>query len=207
MTGKAWALGALVLATVLFGLAIAVRHSFSPWLTNLVASAVCIGLALYVLRDSLQDLFALQRKGILFAAALGIAMVVATHIGYQAVLLVWPGFRSVVEPLYFDIRQTSISTVGTAGIVLVVVAAEELIWRGVAFEFLEGWASRAGVVVGSTILYAMPQVIGGSWLLLCLAMALGFGWAVQRSASGRLVESFTTHGLWSVGMFCLVPLP
>jgi membrane protease YdiL (CAAX protease family) len=134
----------------------------------------------------------------LLSAGLGVAMVATTHIGYQGILLLWPEFRSVVESLYFDIRQTSISTVGTAAIVLVVVAAEELVWRGVAFEFLEGWASKPGVVVGSTILYAVPQ--------LCAALALGFGWALQRSTSGSLTESFTTHGVWSVGMFCLVPL-
>ena len=206
MRRKAWARGALALATVLFGLAIALRNSLSPWFSNLSVSVVCIGLALFVLRDNLHNLFSFQRKGMLLSAGLGVAMVATTHIGYQGILLLWPEFRSVVESLYFDIRQTSISTVGTAAIVLVVVAAEELVWRGVAFEFLEGWASKPGVVVGSTILYAVPQLIGGSWLLLCAALALGLGWAMQRSTSGSLTESFTTHGVWSVGMFCLVPL-
>lgn len=207
MRRKAWALVALALATVLFGLAIAARNSFSPWYSNLFVSVICIGLALFVLRDSLHSLFSFQRKGMLFSAGLGIAMVVATHIGYQGVLLLWPEFRSVVEALYSDIRQTSIPAAGIAAIILVVVAAEELVWRGVAFELLEGWASKAGVLVGSTMLYAMPQLIGGSWLLLCAALSLGFAWALQRSTSGRLTESFTTHGIWSVGIFCLVPLP
>ncbi len=206
MKGKAWALVVLALATVLFGLAIAVRNSFSPWFSNLFVSVICIGLALFVLRGTLHNLFSFQRKGMLLSAGLGIAMVAATHIGYQGVLILWPEFQSVVEALYSDIRQTSIPAAGTAAIVLVVVAAEELVWRGVAFEFLEGWASKAGVVVGSTILYAVPQLIGGSWLLLCAALTLGIGWALQRSTSGSLTESFTTHGLWSVGMFCLVPL-
>jgi membrane protease YdiL (CAAX protease family) len=109
----------------------------------------------------------------LLSAGLGVAMVATTHIGYQGILLLWPEFRSVVESLYFDIRQTSISTVGTAAIVLVVVAAEELVWRGVAFEFLEGWASKPGVVVGSTILYAVPQLTTmrgtSAWIRLGLA--------------------------------------
>jgi len=207
MKRKAWGLLVLAVATVLFGLAIALRNSFSPWLSNLFTSVVCIGLALFVLRDNVHDLFTFQRKSMLFSAGLGIAMVVVTHIGYQGVLLIWPEFRSVVEGLYSDIRQTSIPTAGIAAIILVVVAAEELVWRGVAFEFLEGWASKAGIVVGSTMLYAMPQLIGGSWLLLCAALSLGFCCALQRATSGRLTESFTTHGIWSVGMFCLVPLP
>jgi membrane protease YdiL (CAAX protease family) len=160
----------------------------------------------FVLRDSVHELFTFQRKGMLFSVGLGIAMVAATHIGYQGILPLWPELRSVVEALYFDIRQTSIPAAGIAAIILVVVAAEELVWRGVAFELLEGWASKAGVLVGSTMLYAMPQLIGGSWLLLCAALSLGFAWALQRSTSGRLTESFTTHGIWSVGMFCLVPL-
>jgi hypothetical protein len=50
MRRKAWALVALALATVLFGLAMAFRNSFSPWLSNLFTSVVCIGLALFVLR-------------------------------------------------------------------------------------------------------------------------------------------------------------
>ena len=206
MKRKAWGLLVLAVATVLFGLAIAFRNSFSPWLSNLLTSVICIGLALFVLRDGVHDLFTFQRKSVLFSAGLGIALVVATHIGYQGVLLLWPEFRSVVEGLYSDIRQTSIPTGGIAAIILVVVAAEELVWRGVAFEFLEGWASKAGIVVGSAMLYAVPQLIGGSWLLLCAALSLGFCCALQRATSGRLTESFTTHAIWSVGMFCLVPL-
>lgn len=206
MKRKAGGLVVLAVATVLFGLAIAFRNSFSPWLSNLLASVICIGLALIVLRDSVHELFTFQRKSMLFSAGLGIALVVATHVGYQGVLLLWPEFRSVVEALYFDIRQTSIPAAGIAAIILVVVTAEELVWRGVAFEFLEGWASKAGIVVGSTMLYAVPLLIGGSWLLLCAALSLGFCCALQRATSGRLTESFTTHGIWSLGMFCLVPL-
>ncbi len=206
MKRRTWAHIVIFVATILFGLAIAARHSVSPWLSNVLASVLCIGLALFVLRDRLHGLFSFRSRGMVFSAVLGIAMVGATHIGYQGALMLWPGLGSVVEALYADIRQTSIPVFGTAAIVLVVVAAEELVWRGVAFEFLEGRVSKMGVIVGSTVLYAVPQLIGGSWVLLGAALTLGLGWAVQRSASGNLTESFTTHGIWSVGMFCLVPL-
>ena len=111
-----------------------------------------------------------------------------------------------VTGLYFHISQTAPPTALLVLFIVLIVIAEELVWRGVAFVLLGDHRSRAQLIVISTVLYALPQLIGGSWVLVCAALSLGTLLGLQRARSGRLTEAMITHAVWSVAIFGLVPL-
>ncbi len=196
----------LVIVTILFGLAIATRHTYNPWLSNLLAGVVGISLSIVLLRGSLRDLLALRRDSALLAAGLGLAMVAATHAGYQAAIWLIPDLRPLVETLYIDIEQTSPPLAIKMSLIAFIVAAEELVWRGLAVALLPKAFSGMRVVLITTVLYALPQLIGGSWILLCAAVAVGTVFGIQRAYYGRITEALITHGIWSVAVFSVIPL-
>lgn len=206
MKRNPWILATLIGATVLFGLAVALRHRFDPWLTNLFAGLLSGSVALVVLRHRLRRLLALQWRSVLLAGTIGVAMTFVTHLGYLVLVAIIPQLEAVVEGLYFDISQTAPPTALLVLFIVLIVIAEELVWRGVAFVLLGDHRSRAQLIVISTVLYALPQLIGGSWVLVCAALSLGTLLGLQRARSGRLTEVMITHAVWSVAIFGLVPL-
>jgi len=84
--------------------------------------------------------------------------------------------------------------------------AEELVWRGAAIAITAGRLTRAGTGVVAVLLYAIPQIIGGEWILVLAAMGLGAVFTLQRLASERLIEPLVTHAIWSVAIFVAFPL-
>ncbi len=202
MRAQSTRLFVLAVSTALFGAALAYRQTFNPWVTNLLAASAGIALVVLCLRGRLRTLLQLQGAPVETGLLLGFGTLGLTHLGYAGAVAVVPSLRSVVERLYADIHGPMPAAI-TAVIIVVVVASEELLWRGLAFELFR---SRRWAVAGSTLLYAAPQLIGGSWLLLCAALAMGALWAALRSASGGLVAPFVSHAIWSVGLFSVIPL-
>ena len=196
----------ILVATILFGLGIAIRSQFNPWLLNLLAALVSCILAVAVLRKRLLELIEVRRNAALGAVALGVVMVALTHVGYRGMVLAVPALQGVVEGLYQDIRSTAPPMAIMLPLIGFIVVAEELIWRGVAFQLLEPRLSRGQIVVASTLLYALPQVIGGAWLLLVTALFVGAVFSVQRAISGRISEPILTHATWSISIFGVLPL-
>lgn len=196
----------LFVATILFGLGIAIRSQFNPWLLNFVAGFASCMLAVAVLRKGLLELIEVRRNAALGAVALGVLMVALTHVGYRGMVMAVPALQGVVEGLYEDIRLTAPPMALMIPLIGFIVVAEELIWRGVAFQLLEPRMSKVQIVFASTFLYALPQVIGGAWLLLVTALFVGGVFSVQRAMSGRISEAILTHATWSISIFGVVPL-
>ncbi len=192
----------LVVATALFGVALLTRDRFNPWLTNLSVGLISLSLCLAVLHDRLGRLLVFSARSALMAAAIGVCLVVITHLGYELVSLHFPAMEAAVELLYLEIAPTTPSVPQTVALIILVVASEELVWRGLAFELLTGRISSIALVVVSALLYTLPQLLGGSLLLMGAGLALG----LQRMLTGRVADGMITHAIWSVGIFSLVPL-
>jgi membrane protease YdiL (CAAX protease family) len=196
----------LVVATSLFGVALLTRDRFNPWLTNLFVGLISLSLCLAVLHDHLHRLLVFSARSALMAAAIGVCMVVITHLGYEMVSLHFPAIEAAVELLYLEIAPTAPSVPQTVALIILVVAAEELVWRGVAFELLRGRVSSIALIVVGALLYTLPQLLGGSLLLMGAGLALGLALGLQRMLTGRVTDGVITHAIWSVSIFCLVPL-
>ena len=191
--------------TAAFGAALASRDVVNPWLTNTGAAIAALGLSAWLLGPRLRARLAFRPPSVLVAAGLGGLLVAATHAAYLAATAIFPALEATVTELYRDI-ESSPPGLTTALVIAIVVAAEELLWRGVAVEVLERHLPRLGVLAGATLLYAIPQIIGGSWLLVATALALGALFTVQRLYTSRLLEPLVTHTIWSVSVFYAIPL-
>lgn len=206
MAGRTQTLVFLTVVTILFGVAIATRHDYNPWISNLIAGGVGLSLSLLVLRRDLRRLLVVHWKSACIAVTVGLGMVLATHVGYRLATWLVPELRAIVEALYVDVEQTSPALSIRVGLIVFIVVAEEFVWRGLALTLLPSDVPTVRTVLIGTALYALPQVIGGSWLLLCAALAVGCIFAIQREVYGRLTESLISHGIWSVAVFGVVPL-
>lgn len=206
MTPGRWAVLVVILGTALFGAAMAGRHAVDPWLTNAAAATITILLSAAVLRRGLGRLLAFRTRTALLAAALGALMVAGTHLSFQGAVHMLPNLAAEVERLYRDISAATLGLAMRLLLVVLIVAAEEFLWRGVVVELCHSRLSRTGTVLVATILYALPQLIGGSWVLVAAATAAGTVFTLQRVLTGRVTDPLITHTLWSVAVFEFLPL-
>lgn len=195
----------VVACTAAFGIALATRDVLNPWITNAGVAAAALALSAWMLGRRLRALLAFRLPSVFVAAGTGALLVAATHAGYLAMTALFPALEAVVAELYLDIESRPAGG-ATALVIALIVAAEEILWRGVAVEVLERYLTRLGTFAAVVVLYAMPQVIGGSWLLVATALALGALFTAQRLHTGRLTEPLITHTVWSVSIFFALPL-
>jgi membrane protease YdiL (CAAX protease family) len=196
---------ALIAGVALFSAAMITRDALDPWWSNAAVAAAVIAASLVLLRRRLARLFALELRPAAFAALLGLALVAATHAGYRIAASLFPDLGVAVVALYADIRGAPPAAL-TAVLICGVVLAEELLWRGLAIELLVGRTTTVATAAIAIALYAVPQIAGGSLVLIGAAIGLGAVLTAQRLHHGRLTEPCITHAIWSVSIFALAPL-
>jgi len=202
------AIGVLVVATVGFALALALRERVDPWRSTAVVAALSLALSAWVLGPRLRPLFAIPSRAAVVALALGGALVAATHAAFRLVAVVAPGLADAVRALYASV-DLGASRWSLVSLTALVVLGEELVWRGIAVEVVyarrPGW-SRATIAMISAALYVLPQLAGGVPLLVLAAAGLGGVFAAQRMVTGRIADPLLTHLVWSISVFVLAPL-
>jgi membrane protease YdiL (CAAX protease family) len=203
---KARGLIAIVVATIGFSLALALRAHVDPWRSTALAALVSIGLSAWALVPRMRELFGVTFRGAALAIGLGALLVAATHVAYHAVQLASPALAESIRVLYASI-DVGASRLTLLVLTTTVVLGEELVWRGVAIE-LVGGAGRSRVAIGaaSVAAYVLPQLAAHVVLLVLAATGLGSLFAAQRIMTGRLTEPFLTHLVWSLSVFVLFPL-
>ena len=190
---------AVAVATVAFGAALWLRERVDPWLATATAAVIAGAIAVWALgRERLRGLFAVDARGLAGAAALGGALVLATHLAFR---LAAPWLGPQVRGLYASI-DTVVPRAAQAAITFGVVVVEELVWRGCTFAG-ERLPRRA---VGAVVLYVIPQIMGGERVLVLAALGLGTVFTIQRVRTGRLLYGLVTHAIWSLAIFVVVPL-
>jgi membrane protease YdiL (CAAX protease family) len=203
MSPRARAVIATVIATAGFSAALVVRDRLDPWLCTGIAAAVSIAASVWALgRPQLRSLLRVEVRGAMLAALLGVGLVVATHVVFRAVShLLGDHVRSLYISIDVDTPRATLMA-----ITLGVVVAEELVWRGAAIAMTTGRLARPASGLVSVLLYVIPQLLGGEWILVLAAMGLGAVFTLQRLASDRLIEPLITHAMWSVSIFVAFPL-
>ncbi|MBA2542450.1 MAG: CPBP family intramembrane metalloprotease [Deltaproteobacteria bacterium] len=196
---------AVAVATASFAITLSLRDSLDPWLTTAMAGAVAIALSSWALRTKLRMLFATTPRGLLAAIGLGIVLVAATHATYRCVAALSAAVADEVCTLYAS-TSTRSARGALAALTVLVVLAEELVWRGAAVAAVGDRGSRVRTGATITCLYAVPQALAGAWLLALVALGIGAIFATQRMITGRITDSFITHAIWSVAIFVVVPL-
>jgi membrane protease YdiL (CAAX protease family) len=195
----------LVVATLGFALALAFRDRVDPWRSTATAAAVGVAMSAWTLGPRLRRLFATTPRQILAPVGLGVALVVATHGGFQMIRLLAPDLAVTVRGLYVSIDLGD-SQLALAALTAFIVLGEELVWRGVAIDVVGACRSKLAVAAISVALYVAPQLPGHVPVLIIAAAGLGSVFAAQRLATGRLIDSLITHAIWSVAVFVLWPM-
>jgi len=196
---------AITFATIAFACAVFFRESVNPWLSTTLAALVSLVLVSPQTKSELRALADVQLRAVLLAGALGGLLAGLTHAVYQLADAYAPVLTSGVPGLYTALEATPGPQLAMPLVVLVVFA-EELIWRGVVIQKLRERLADAWVFVAAVALYVLPQLPSGSWELVLAASGLGGIFAWQRMATGRLADPLVTHLVWSLGVFCVFPL-
>lgn len=202
--GRAWA--AVILSTVLFGTALWFRGGPWLWVASGVAGALSLAMAFAAHPRCLAGL-ATPSRGRVVRGVLGAAvMTVGTYVAYYVAAWVAPDLVAQANLLYAALDAPP-GRWAALPVVALVVAAEEVVWRGLAVELVSR-PGRPVAVVGFVALglYVLPQLVAGSLVLVLLAVVAGGVWTAQRLADGNLVTPFLTHLLWDVTVFVVLPL-
>lgn len=144
-------------------------------------------------------------SAVAFGAVVGVVMSLATWWLYPVSVSIVPPIQREVETLYALLRQPP-GPVRAFPILLLVVAAEELVWRGLAIDlFSKSLGARRAVFV-SALLYVLPQVALGSPLLIAVAASCGLLWGALRVQSQGLAAPFIAHLVWDILVFVIFPV-
>ncbi|HEY6881497.1 MAG TPA: CPBP family intramembrane glutamic endopeptidase, partial [Polyangiales bacterium] len=131
-------------------------------------------------------------------------MTVCTYPAFDLARSLFPSLVGNVADLY---RQSQAERLGVAlGSVLVILTAEELLWRGAWFD---AWCTRVGPLKAGALCvasYALTQLCSGSLIVGLLAVVCGLVWTAMRHYSGSLVPSLIAHAIWTPTVILLFPV-
>lgn len=195
----------VVVATVLFALSLALRAHVNVWLT--IGASALLLLATTTFGHGELPLWGRLSPAQAIAAGIGAGGVMAlvTHLAYPPVARIVPSIAIEVEGLYADLRQTPGPVLGTP-LLLLAVAAEEAVWRGVLVRQMERKRGPLAIILVATLAYAVPQAFSGSWVLVLVALGCGAFWTFLRVWSGSVVVPALTHAVWNLVVFVALPL-
>lgn len=195
----------VVVATTLFALSLALRAYVNVWLT--IGTSAVLLLATTTLGRGHLPLWGRFSPTQAVAAGIGAGavMAAATHLAYPPVAGLVPAIGAEVTGLYADLRQPPGPILGVP-LLLLAVAAEEAVWRGVLVRQLQKKRTPVVVVLVATFAYAVPQAFSGSWVLVLVALGCGAFWTSLRVWSGSIVVPAMTHAVWNLVVFVALPL-
>lgn len=155
------------------------------------------------LRDEVVD-----RRRVLRDAAIGLAcgvvMTVLTYVLYAGAVLVVPGLASHVAGLY-SASQTQAKAPALAWTVVIIVA-EELLWRGPLLPVMERRIGRPIALALSLVTYCAAQSGSGSPIVVLAAFLCGAIWLAERELTGSMVTPLVSHLVWTPIVIHLYPV-
>jgi len=182
------------------------RGTVNIWVTTTMAGAVSVLAWLYLDRRLGPER---ERSDVLagfgWGAVVGLGMAVATWVLYPLAADIYPPLAVEVSGLYGVLRQPP-GPLLALPLLILVVAAEELAWRGMAIDIFERRMSSTMAVVVSSLTYTLPQFAMRSWVLIVVAFGCGLVWGALRVRTKGLSAPLAAHLTWNVGVFIVHPV-
>jgi membrane protease YdiL (CAAX protease family) len=196
-----WLLAAL---TVLWG--IVMRQFGDHEIYTIVGSyALCVSAVVLVCyRRELRSWFRLRARDVLTGVLVGGAMTALTYPIYRLAVALLPALEPVVAGLYRSSHKGSLSVAVLW--VLLIIAAEELLFRGAWLLALEGHMSKGAALGLSVVFYAAAQAFSGSLIVGLLALCCGTLWTLERIWTGSLIAPLLSHMIWTPVVILLYPV-
>lgn len=168
-------------------------------------TAIVLGIAALLLQR--RELTAIARpepRLLLLGAAAGVAMAGATYVVFPLLAHFAPSLIAETRRLILAFERPGV----VAGLLFLplVVAGEEIVWRGVVYGWLDRRLSWPATVLAGTVLYALAHAPVGSSVLVLACLCAGLCWNLARFWTGSLAAVYVTHMLWDVIVLVVAPL-
>jgi len=195
----------LALCIAAFCLAMGLREVLNIWIGTGSAAVISILLLRRLSSPpSLQASDDLVRSG-MTGLLVGLVMSIATWGLYPISVDFVPAIGVEVPKLYGLLRQFP-GPVWAFPVLVLVVAAEELVWRGLAIDLFSKSLGRSGAVFLASLVYVLPQIAFRSPLLVIVALSCGLVWGGLRVRTGGLLAPLVAHLTWDLLVFVLFPV-
>jgi membrane protease YdiL (CAAX protease family) len=197
---------ALAACVTAFCVAMGLREVLNIWIGTGAAAVISV-LALWLgARPALRsNLGPPVGTNLVVGLSVGVLMSLATWWLYPISISVFAPIQTEVETLYALLRQAP-GPVRAFPVLLLVVAAEELVWRGVAIDLFSKSLGPWRAMFVSALLYVLPQVALRSPLLIIVALCCGLLWGALRVRTKGLAAPFVAHLLWDILVFVWYPV-
>lgn len=168
-------------------------------------TAIVLGVAAILLQH--RQLAAIARpepRPLLLGAAGGLAMAGATYVVFPLLADLAPSLIAETRGLILAFERPGV----LAALVFLplVVAGEEIVWRGVVYGWLDRRLSWPATVLVGTVLYALAHAPVGSSVLVLACLCAGVCWNLARFWTGSLAAVYVTHLIWDVIVLVVAPL-
>jgi membrane protease YdiL (CAAX protease family) len=199
--GAAAGVGLTLLAPLL--VTAALRGPWDPW-TGITGAMTVLGAAALGLRGVRRRLAPTPRRAGIGLAA-GALLYGLTLAGVRVLRVLWPAWEGHARELASWKGGHSAAFLGVT--LLLVVAAEEIFWRGVFVRFC---VERLGLAIGllaGTLIYAAAHAAAMNPLLWLAAVGCGLYWGFLAELTDDLTAPIVSHLAWDVMMLFVTPLP
>lgn len=195
----------LALCVTAFCIAMGLRESLNVWIGTGSAALVSIALLRRLPNPPAIGREDLSGAAIGAGVVVGLLMAVATWVLYPFSIELVPVISTEVPKLYALLRQPP-GPMWAFPVLVLVVTAEEWVWRGLAISNFSRSMSPSRAAVLSAMIYVLPQVAFRSPLLVVVALLCGLVWGGLRVWSNGLVAPLVAHLVWDLLVFVLFPV-
>ena len=152
------------IATLAMALALSSKEALNVWLTTGFVSGFVLLLGFSIHGAALWHLLRLSWWGTGLGIGTGLLMAVLTKMFYPLGAVWLPQIAPAVADLYTYLAQPP-GPVAALPVLLLVVVAEECIWRGLLIDALHPFSNVLAVVLYSAAIYSLPHLAGRSLIL------------------------------------------
>jgi uncharacterized protein YbjT (DUF2867 family)/membrane protease YdiL (CAAX protease family) len=183
------------------GLSIAFGVSGSPWLAMTVVMTIALAGTLFL--PAVRRGFRPTAFGIVAGLVAGLVLFGITQLAIFLIPSVWPGWEAYAREIYAWKAGHSVLFLATT--LVLIVIAEEALWRGVVTSYtMERFGRLPGIVLGAGI-FAIAHWAAFNPLLLLAAVGCGLFWNLLYAATDDLTIPTVSHLLWDFLLLFLFP--
>lgn len=165
-----------------------------------IISATVLTMRGHALRRALRP----TRRNVAVGVGLGVVMTAATYPAYHLAQRLFPTLAQNVAQLYRQSHDESLPV--ALAWVVVIMSAEELLWRGAWVEALTARFGRLYAGVLSVLIYAVTQLSSGSFIVCLLAVVCGAVWTAERYYTKSMIAPLLSHAIWTPTVILLLPV-
>ena len=171
--------------------------------TSLLAAGLALGAGSLAL-PGVRRLWRPSMGRVLLGLGIGLVQFGATKALIAGLAAAWPGWESMARALYT--WKGAHATSYLLPTLVLIVAAEELLWRGVVTRFLSERAGRPAGIFGGALFFGAAHLAAGNPLLVVAAVVCGAFWGWLAEAFDDLSVPFAAHLVWDLLLLFAFPV-